>query len=237
MHFLQYVVCEMAAILFRPQCVKGRAHRNNFHSLQWRHNDHGSVSNHQPNNCLLNRLVRGRSKKYQCSASLAFVWRIHWWPVNSPHKWPVTWKIFPFDDVIMWMNNYIALRGCIYLSMPLFQCWLLLKQCKNAEDIVHCMVWWWWYVRVCVCVWVVVVVVVVVVVGTSGIPSAPDEVQLVVWRHIHYMSPRLLESTQNVDTRGLILLIQWNLSITTTKRDISLPSGAHHRWAPEGRNC
>ena len=22
-------------------------------------------------------------------------------PVNSPHKWPVTWKIFPFDDVIM----------------------------------------------------------------------------------------------------------------------------------------
>ena len=27
----------------------------------------------------------------------------HWslWPVNSPHKWPVTRKMFPFDDVIM----------------------------------------------------------------------------------------------------------------------------------------
>ena len=25
----------------------------------------------------------------------------HWWPVNSPHKGPVTWKMFPFDDVIM----------------------------------------------------------------------------------------------------------------------------------------
>ena len=24
-----------------------------------------------------------------------------WWPVNSPHKWPVTRKMFPFDDVIM----------------------------------------------------------------------------------------------------------------------------------------
>ena len=23
------------------------------------------------------------------------------WPVNSPHKWPVTRKMFPFDDVIM----------------------------------------------------------------------------------------------------------------------------------------
>ena len=39
--------------------------------------------------------------KYQSSASLAFVWGIHRWPVNSPHKWPVTRKIFPFDDVIM----------------------------------------------------------------------------------------------------------------------------------------
>ena len=28
-------------------------------------------------------------------------WRIHRWPVNSPHKWPVTRKVFPFDDVII----------------------------------------------------------------------------------------------------------------------------------------
>ena len=26
---------------------------------------------------------------------------IHTWPVNSPHKWPVTRKMFLFDDVIM----------------------------------------------------------------------------------------------------------------------------------------
>ena len=44
-------------------------------------------------------------RKQQSSASLAFVWGIHQWPVNSPHKWPVTRKIFPFDDAIMadWM--------------------------------------------------------------------------------------------------------------------------------------
>ena len=29
------------------------------------------------------------------------MWGIHRWPVNSPHKWPVTRKMFPFDDVIM----------------------------------------------------------------------------------------------------------------------------------------
>ena len=39
--------------------------------------------------------------KYQSSASLAFVWGIHRGPLNSPHKWLVTRKMFPFDDVIM----------------------------------------------------------------------------------------------------------------------------------------
>ena len=40
-------------------------------------------------------------RKHQSSASLAFVRGIHRGPVNSPHKRPVTRKIFPFDDVIM----------------------------------------------------------------------------------------------------------------------------------------
>ena len=37
----------------------------------------------------------------QSSASLAFVQGIHRGPVNSPHKWPVSHKMFPFDDIIM----------------------------------------------------------------------------------------------------------------------------------------
>ena len=40
-------------------------------------------------------------RKHQSSASLAFVQGIHRGPVNSPHKWPVTRKMIPFDDVIM----------------------------------------------------------------------------------------------------------------------------------------
>ena len=40
-------------------------------------------------------------RKHQSSASLAFVRGIHRWPVNTPHKGPVTRKMFPFDDVIM----------------------------------------------------------------------------------------------------------------------------------------
>ena len=42
-------------------------------------------------------------RKHQSSAPLAFVRGIHRGPVNSPHKWRVTRKMFPFDDVIMKM--------------------------------------------------------------------------------------------------------------------------------------
>ena len=41
-------------------------------------------------------------RKHHSSASLAFVWGIHRGPVNSPHQWQVTRKMFPFDDVITW---------------------------------------------------------------------------------------------------------------------------------------
>ena len=40
-------------------------------------------------------------RKHQSSASLAFVQGIHRGLMNSQHKWPVTQKMFPFDDVIM----------------------------------------------------------------------------------------------------------------------------------------
>ena len=40
-------------------------------------------------------------RKHQSSASLVFVRGIHRGPVNFPHKWPVTRKMFPLNDVIM----------------------------------------------------------------------------------------------------------------------------------------
>ena len=52
--------------------------------------------------------------KHQSSASLAFVWGIHRGPVNSPHKWPVTRKMFPFDDVIM--DDAMALKRCLAVT-------------------------------------------------------------------------------------------------------------------------
>ena len=43
------------------------------YTLQWRHNGRDGVSNHQPHDCLLNVYSDADQRKYQSSASLAFV--------------------------------------------------------------------------------------------------------------------------------------------------------------------
>ena len=68
----------------------------------WRLNERYGLSNHRYHDCLLDRFFSGaQNRKYQISASLAHVRGIHWWPVDSPHKGPVTREILPFDNVIM----------------------------------------------------------------------------------------------------------------------------------------
>ena len=79
------------------------------YTLHWRHNDHDGVSNHQPLGCLLNRLFRQRSKKTSKLRVTALCVGNSPGPVNSPHKGPVTGKMFPFDDVIM-TTAYLAER-------------------------------------------------------------------------------------------------------------------------------
>ena len=69
-------------------------------------------------------------RKHQSFTSLTFVREIHQWLVDSPHKGPVTWKMFPFDDIIMWpfvMECHKLLKqlfkkqsSCRLFEMP---CW------------------------------------------------------------------------------------------------------------------
>ena len=81
-------------------------HTNNI-ALQWRHNDHDGVSNHQPHGCLLNRLFRRRSKKTSKLRVTGLCVGNSPGPVNSPHKGRVTRKMFPFDDAIMESCNWL----------------------------------------------------------------------------------------------------------------------------------
>ena len=73
-------------------------------SFRWRHNERDGVSNHQPHDCLLNGLFRRRSKKTSKLRVTGLCVGNSLGPVNSPHKGPVTRKMFPFDDVIMLMK-------------------------------------------------------------------------------------------------------------------------------------
>ena len=76
-------------------------------SLQWRHNNYDGVSNHQPHGCLLNRLFERRAKKTSKLRVTGLCAGNSPGPVNSPHKGPVTRKMFPFDDVIMFcLRNF-----------------------------------------------------------------------------------------------------------------------------------
>ena len=99
--------------LLKHTCVTGSVIWNITATLRWRHNACYSVSNHQPHHCLLNRLFRRRSKKTSKLRVTGLCAGNSPGPVNSPHKWPVTRKMFPFDDVIM---RYL----CLLWSFELF---------------------------------------------------------------------------------------------------------------------
>ena len=71
-------------------------------SLQWRYNECDGVSNHQPHDCLFNSLFRRRPKNTPKLRVTGLC------EGNSPvtgdclRKGPVTRKMLPFNDVIVW---------------------------------------------------------------------------------------------------------------------------------------
>ena len=71
----------------------------NLMDIWWRHNERDGVSNHQLPGCLLNCFFRHRSNKTSKLRVIGFCDGNS--PVKFTHKGPVTWKIFPFDDVII----------------------------------------------------------------------------------------------------------------------------------------
>ena len=88
-------------------------------SLQWRHNGCDGVSNHQPHDCLLNRLFKAQFKENIKALR-------HWpWCGNSPvtvefpTRRPVTRKMYPFDDVIVVFH----FRSCSVYDLQYPQLW------------------------------------------------------------------------------------------------------------------
>ena len=76
-----------------------------IHEVRWHYNDiiMGAIASQITSLTIVYSSVYSDAdqRKHQSSVSLAFMRGIHRGLVNSPHKWPVTRKMFPFDDVIM----------------------------------------------------------------------------------------------------------------------------------------
>ena len=88
---------------------------NYSHALRWRHNERDSVSNHQPHDCLLNRLFRRRSKK---SSKL----RVTGLCVgNSPGtgEFPAQMASYT-ENVSIWWRHHGTERWCNSTPRPVF---------------------------------------------------------------------------------------------------------------------
>ena len=125
-----------------PQCFHNKL------ALRWRHNGLYSVSDHQPHDCLLNRLFRRSSKKTSKLCVTGFCAGNSPGPVNSPHKWPVTRKMFPFDDVIMDHQSWITQETCNFQESK-FKCSmsLIIINLIDIDNLSYLLVaiWIWWY--------------------------------------------------------------------------------------------
>ena len=99
-------------------------------TLQWRHNGRDSVSKTSLTIAYPTLYSDADQRKHQSSAWIAFVRVIHRWPVNSPHKYPVTRKMFPFEDVIMDFQNSGVIDSiyvCVFIKTHTYEGSIIFK--------------------------------------------------------------------------------------------------------------
>ena len=104
-------------------------------SLQWRHNEHGGVSNHQSQDCLINRLL-GRISKKTSKFRVTGLWE-----GNSPVTGGfLAQRASNVENVYIWWRHHgkISTKSPLPLSMITLQ--ILVKYqtrmiCMNKYDI------------------------------------------------------------------------------------------------------
>ena len=84
-------------------------------SLQWRHNERDGVSNHQPHDCLLNRLFRHRSQKTSKLRVTGFC------EGNSPvtGEFPAQ-RASNAEKVSIWWRHHVLAVFCYRNILPIF---------------------------------------------------------------------------------------------------------------------
>ena len=90
-----YIRCSFFSIVLMNN-TPVRSRHGMYCALQWHHAKRSGISV-----VCSNASSSIDHWKYQSSTLLAFARGILWWSMDSSHKGPVTWKMLPFDEVIM----------------------------------------------------------------------------------------------------------------------------------------
>ena len=124
------------------------------------HNEHTGVSNYWLIEFFSTVCSGADQRKHQSPASLAFVRGFHRWPVNSPHKGPLTRKMFPFGYVIVfWIFSELDATSLFTFSVLFMVCGVIVvsvivwgtRTCirrKQVHGTYQCPRWLiWFYVQ------------------------------------------------------------------------------------------
>ena len=91
----------------------------------WRHNGRGSVSNHKPHDCLLNRLYRRTSKKTSklrvtglCEGNSPGTGEFPAQMANNAENVSIWWR-HDVDKIIFTNDPYIAMNTSVIISLLL----------------------------------------------------------------------------------------------------------------------
>ena len=107
-------------------------------TLQWHNNEHDGICNHQCIDCLLNRLIRCRLKETSKLCVTGLCERNSLVTGDFPAQRPVMRKrkMFPFDDVIMWMISFCKGQVMIAMKRMLGKLWFL-DHNSSSDAVIH----------------------------------------------------------------------------------------------------
>ena len=129
-------------------------------ALQWRHNGHDSVSNHQPHDCLLNRLFRRRSKKTSklrvtglCVENSPGTGEFPAQMASDAENVSIWWRhhvkrlIHDFCSLCKQQTLYALLKSnplCTGTGDGSCHCWMLIHRRGDLDIVTRSMVWVRW---------------------------------------------------------------------------------------------
>ena len=87
--------------------------------------------------CVVVQIIHAAQRKHQSSPSLGFVKGIHRCPVNSPHKGPVTRKLFPSEDVIIILFHLSLVVSVDYSCRCIGIRLSVLVRCNILNNVTH----------------------------------------------------------------------------------------------------